>query len=127
MRIGVDYYHEHWDRTLWEPDADLMQQTGVEAELIRKNCPDTEITTNVWFCKNMPNYYDEFKALDFISYDNYPTTRLPDNVEITTRTSDDNTARFIFNNTNKEQHFSIGGEDISLAPFEMKTDIRKSK
>lgn len=30
MRIGVDYYPEHWDRELWEADADLMQQTGVE-------------------------------------------------------------------------------------------------
>ena len=30
MRIGVDYYPEHWDRSLWESDADLMQQTGVE-------------------------------------------------------------------------------------------------
>lgn len=30
MRIGVDYYPEQWDRSLWESDADLMQQTGVE-------------------------------------------------------------------------------------------------
>ena len=30
MRIGVDYYPEHWDPALWEKDADLMQKTGVE-------------------------------------------------------------------------------------------------
>ena len=30
MKIGVDYYPEHWDRSLWEADADLMQQTGVK-------------------------------------------------------------------------------------------------
>ena len=29
MRIGVDYYPEHWDQALWAKDADLMQQTGV--------------------------------------------------------------------------------------------------
>lgn len=52
-----------------------------QAELIHKNCPDAKITTNVWFCHNMPNFYDEFKNLDFISYDNYPTTRIPDNPE----------------------------------------------
>lgn len=52
-----------------------------QAEIIRRNCPDTKITTNVWFCTNIPNFYDEFSSLDFISYDNYPTTRLPDNPE----------------------------------------------
>ena len=29
MRIGVDYYPEHWDRSLWEADADLMKETCV--------------------------------------------------------------------------------------------------
>lgn len=29
----------------------------------------------------MPNFYNEFAKLDFISYDNYPTTRIPDNSE----------------------------------------------
>lgn len=52
-----------------------------QAELIRKHIPDAKITTNVWFCHNMPNFYDEFRNLDFISYDNYPTTRIPDNPE----------------------------------------------
>lgn len=30
MRIGVDYYPEHWDETLWEADADLMKNSGVK-------------------------------------------------------------------------------------------------
>lgn len=30
MRIGVDYYPEHWDKELWKKDADLMQKTGVK-------------------------------------------------------------------------------------------------
>ena len=30
MKIGVDYYPEHWDRTLWRQDADLMKKSGVE-------------------------------------------------------------------------------------------------
>ena len=31
MRIDVDYYPEHWDRSLWEADADLMKETENEA------------------------------------------------------------------------------------------------
>ena len=30
MRIGVDYYPEHWDKALWVKDADLMQKNGVQ-------------------------------------------------------------------------------------------------
>lgn len=59
----------------------VVQHINWQASLIRKNCPDAQITTNVWFCRNMPNFYDEFRGLDFISYDNYPTTRLTDNSE----------------------------------------------
>ncbi|MCQ4086520.1 beta-galactosidase [Saccharibacillus sp. JS10] len=29
LRMGVDYYPEHWDRSLWEQDALLMKQSGV--------------------------------------------------------------------------------------------------
>lgn len=29
MRMGVDYYPEHWERSMWEQDADLMKKTGV--------------------------------------------------------------------------------------------------
>lgn len=30
MKVGVVYYPEHWDRELWEEDADLMVETGVK-------------------------------------------------------------------------------------------------
>lgn len=30
MKIGVDYYPEQWDRTIWESDAELMAKTGVK-------------------------------------------------------------------------------------------------
>ena len=29
MRLGVDYYPEHWERSLWEPDAAMMARCGV--------------------------------------------------------------------------------------------------
>ena len=29
MRIGVDYYPEHWPEEVWEQDADRMQDAGV--------------------------------------------------------------------------------------------------
>ncbi len=30
MRIGVDYYPEQWDSSLWEKDAEIMARTGVK-------------------------------------------------------------------------------------------------
>lgn len=59
----------------------VAEHINWQAGLIRKNISNAELTTNVWFCHNMPNFYDEFRELDFISYDNYPPTRLPDNPE----------------------------------------------
>ncbi|MGO4269694.1 beta-galactosidase [Paenibacillus sp. TAF58] len=29
VKMGVDYYPEHWERAMWDQDADLMRQTGV--------------------------------------------------------------------------------------------------
>ncbi|MBT2290341.1 beta-galactosidase [Paenibacillus albidus] len=29
VQIGVDYYPEHWDESMWEPDIRLMKETGV--------------------------------------------------------------------------------------------------
>lgn len=49
-----------------------------QAELLREYFPDTPITTNTWFCESMPDFYKLFDKLDFCSYDNYPTTRLPE-------------------------------------------------
>lgn len=52
-----------------------------QAEIIRRSCPGLPVTTNVWFCGHMPDFYKEFANLDFISYDNYPATKLPDSPE----------------------------------------------
>lgn len=30
MRIGVDYYPEHWERERWKTDIELMHQAGIE-------------------------------------------------------------------------------------------------
>jgi beta-galactosidase len=29
MRVGVDYYPEHWDESRWETDAQLMREAGI--------------------------------------------------------------------------------------------------
>lgn len=30
IKIGVDYYPDHWDRSMWEADIALMKETGVK-------------------------------------------------------------------------------------------------
>ncbi len=52
-----------------------------QAGILREYSPALPVTTNVWFCEHMPDFYREFADLDFISYDNYPATRLPDSPE----------------------------------------------
>jgi len=52
-----------------------------QAAQLREHCPGRPITTNVWFCEHMPDFYKQFANLDFISYDNYPATRLPSDPE----------------------------------------------
>ena len=49
---------------------------------------------------------------------------LPENVEITTRTGNGVTAKFIFNNSDEEKVFALDGEEICVAPFEMKIKIK---
>ncbi len=48
-----------------------------QADCLREHCPGRPVTTNVWFCEHMPDFYRQFSGLDFMSYDNYPATRLP--------------------------------------------------
>ena len=52
-----------------------------QAAQLREYCPGRPVTTNVWFCEHMPDFYQQFTDLDFISYDNYPATRLPGDAE----------------------------------------------
>ncbi|MCR5201647.1 MAG: beta-galactosidase [Lachnospiraceae bacterium] len=45
------------------------------AELIRKySTKEVLVTTNTWFPEHLPDYYKLYKNLDFVGYDNYPTT-----------------------------------------------------
>ena len=60
---------------------DMIKFINRQATIIRRCKPDAQITTNVWFCENMPDFHNEFKNLDFVSYDNYPTTSIPNNTE----------------------------------------------
>jgi beta-galactosidase len=30
IQMGVDYYPEHWEESMWEPDISLMKETGVK-------------------------------------------------------------------------------------------------
>ncbi|MDE7325148.1 MAG: beta-galactosidase [Lachnospiraceae bacterium] len=57
---------------------DMIQYVDFQAKIIRRNCPEAKITTNVWFCENMPDFYKTFAGLDFVSFDNYPPTKIPE-------------------------------------------------
>lgn len=59
----------------------MIKYVKMQTEIIRAGCPDTMITTNTWFCENMPDFYKTFEDLDFVSYDNYPTTSIPQDPE----------------------------------------------
>ncbi len=61
--------------------ADAAEYVQFQIGCIRKNCPEIPITTNTWFCENHVNFHELFKELDFVSYDNYPTVRIPQNAE----------------------------------------------
>lgn len=60
---------------------DMIEYVRMQADIIRKNSPKAKITTNTWFCENMPDFYKTFSELDFVSYDNYPATQIPENPE----------------------------------------------
>lgn len=60
----------------------MIEYVKWQADLIRKHCPEAKITTNTWFCENLPDFYKEFETLDFVSYDNYPVSRIPKNPEV---------------------------------------------
>ena len=59
----------------------MVEYVHFQTAVIRRNCPDTVITTNTWMCDKLPDFYDTFCDLDVVSYDNYPTTRIPSNSE----------------------------------------------
>ena len=58
---------------------DVTEFSDFQASVIRSVISNATITTNTWFCEDIPDFYKLFNKLDFVSYDNYPTTRLPQN------------------------------------------------
>lgn len=56
---------------------DVTEFCNMQADIIHLHIPDAEITTNTWFCENMPDFYSVFDKLDFVSYDNYPAADIP--------------------------------------------------
>ena len=60
---------------------DVTEFAEFQADIIRSHIPGAKITTNTWFCSNMPDFRELFADLDFVSYDNYPATGIPDDYE----------------------------------------------
>ncbi|MCD8187345.1 MAG: beta-galactosidase [Ruminococcus sp.] len=58
-----------------------VEYIGQLKAVIRGYFPNVPITTNTWFCENMPDFYKMFGKLGFVSYDNYPPVRIPENPE----------------------------------------------
>lgn len=52
-----------------------------QREMIHRLDKEALVTTNTWLCENMPDFYQMFEKLDFVSYDNYPATQLPKDEE----------------------------------------------
>lgn len=61
--------------------ASTVDYVEFQRQLIHSIDEKALITTNNWLCENMPDFYDMFEKLDFVSYDNYPTTVLPQDEE----------------------------------------------
>lgn len=59
----------------------IVDYIEFQRQCIRKWDATVPITTNNWFCENMPDFYDLFEHLDFVSYDNYPLSVLPEDEE----------------------------------------------
>ncbi len=58
---------------------DAQRFVQFQVDVIRRHCPTIPITTNTWFCENHVDFHALFHDLDFVSYDNYPTTSIPEN------------------------------------------------
>jgi len=83
IKAPMGYYSEAWYNPSLMLDynrfasKDTIEYVNFQIECIRKNCKDIPITTNTWFCQNSVDFHEMFKNLDFVSYDNYPTTKIP--------------------------------------------------
>ena len=52
-----------------------------QRDIIKAADPRAIVTTNSWFCANMPDFREEFAGLDVAAYDNYPPMDLPEDPE----------------------------------------------
>ncbi|MBR1742137.1 MAG: beta-galactosidase, partial [Lachnospiraceae bacterium] len=57
------------------------EYSDFQADIIRKIKKNFLITTNTWLPEFVPDFYHLFENLDFVSYDNYPTTVIPEDPE----------------------------------------------
>lgn len=67
-----------WYRFTCDSTADFVRETMLTIRLEDLKVP---ITTNTWLCENTPDFYKLFQQLDFVSYDNYPPVRIPEDPE----------------------------------------------
>lgn len=67
-----------WYRFQTECTSDFVRDIMLTIRLEDMKVP---ITTNTCFCENMPDFYKLYEFLDFVSYDNYPPVRIPDDPE----------------------------------------------
>ncbi len=58
-----------------------VEYLNFQAGLIREIVPQMKLTTNNWLPENIPDFYKLFENMDFVSYDNYPTTVIPEDPE----------------------------------------------
>lgn len=58
-----------------------VEYVNFQLNLIKSIDKNALVTTNNWLCENMPCFYDLFEKLDFVSYDNYPPVKLPEDNE----------------------------------------------
>lgn len=58
-----------------------IEYVEFQRKLIHEIDGEALITTNTWFCENMADFYGMFQGLDFVSYDNYPVSKIPSDFE----------------------------------------------
>lgn len=48
---------------------------------IKRECPKAKVTTNACFSRHNPDFYHLFNELDFVSCNNYPPLRIPEDLD----------------------------------------------
>lgn len=77
-------YPDNWLNPAYMLDYNRFASESVseyaefQAGIIRGIIPDAKITTNTWFCQHTVDGGRLFENLDYVSYDNYPSTDVDD-------------------------------------------------